>query len=279
MGQGLSRRSSWRLFPASSRRHELRPGGRAGTHERQLAPLHQPELGEVLLQLLCGKTHLVTWARRLRAALARPPPGLCRYTRRGRPTPPATAAGRDGRGGRRLTARHRPGNLSHEDVEEPPGAAPDRPHHTGRRHVGTSVRGRGGGRDREREGEGWPHPGRPEMAAAALTREGGEDAFRRLFRFYRQRDASDLRGVVDFSAPGGQVMLGCFCSYPAASGSERVPCPARCLGAGLWRCRCSPFSPPAVSFRARRRIPTAASFLARRRCTPALSHLRVHVVF
>ncbi|NWS93017.1 ALKB1 dioxygenase, partial [Toxostoma redivivum] len=41
--------------------------------------------------------------------------------------------------------------------------------------------------------------------AAALTREGGEDAFRRLFRFYRQRDASDLRGVVDFSAPGGQV--------------------------------------------------------------------------
>ncbi|XP_039245606.1 nucleic acid dioxygenase ALKBH1 isoform X2 [Pipra filicauda] len=48
--------------------------------------------------------------------------------------------------------------------------------------------------------------GRPKMAAAAaLTREGGEDAFRRLFRFYRQRDVSDLRGVVDFSAPGGQV--------------------------------------------------------------------------
>ncbi|XP_054256271.1 nucleic acid dioxygenase ALKBH1 [Indicator indicator] len=43
------------------------------------------------------------------------------------------------------------------------------------------------------------------MAAAALTREGGEDAFRRLFRFYRQRDVSDLRGVVDFSVPGGQV--------------------------------------------------------------------------
>lgn len=41
--------------------------------------------------------------------------------------------------------------------------------------------------------------------AAALGREGGEDAFRRLFRFYRQRDAADLRGVVDFSAPGGQV--------------------------------------------------------------------------
>ncbi|XP_057284670.1 nucleic acid dioxygenase ALKBH1 [Pezoporus wallicus] len=43
-------------------------------------------------------------------------------------------------------------------------------------------------------------------AAAALSREGGEDAFRRLFRFYRQRDASDLRGVVDFSVPGGQVV-------------------------------------------------------------------------
>ncbi|XP_064919888.1 nucleic acid dioxygenase ALKBH1 isoform X2 [Columba livia] len=42
-------------------------------------------------------------------------------------------------------------------------------------------------------------------AAAALTREGGEDAFRRLFRLYRQRDASDLRGVVDFSVPGSQV--------------------------------------------------------------------------
>ncbi|XP_065491409.1 nucleic acid dioxygenase ALKBH1 isoform X2 [Caloenas nicobarica] len=42
-------------------------------------------------------------------------------------------------------------------------------------------------------------------AAAALTREGGEDAFRRLFRLYRQRDVSDLRGVVDFSVPGSQV--------------------------------------------------------------------------
>lgn len=48
-------------------------------------------------------------------------------------------------------------------------------------------------------------------AAAALGREGGEDAFRRLFRFYRQRDAADLRGVVDFSAPGGQVTARCRC--------------------------------------------------------------------
>ncbi|XP_006028609.1 nucleic acid dioxygenase ALKBH1 isoform X2 [Alligator sinensis] len=42
--------------------------------------------------------------------------------------------------------------------------------------------------------------------AAALAREGGEDAFRRLFRFYRRRDGLDLRGVVDFSAPGNQVV-------------------------------------------------------------------------
>lgn len=50
----------------------------------------------------------------------------------------------------------------------------------------------------------------PKMAAAAaLGREGGEDAFRRLFRFYRRRDASELRGVLDFSAPGGQVTAGC----------------------------------------------------------------------
>ncbi|KAM7163875.1 nucleic acid dioxygenase ALKBH1 [Macrochelys suwanniensis] len=46
-------------------------------------------------------------------------------------------------------------------------------------------------------------------AAAALAREGGEDAFRRLFRFYRRRDlrgGPDLRGVIDFSAPGDQVV-------------------------------------------------------------------------
>lgn len=80
----------------------------------------------------------------------------------------------------------------------------------------------------ERRREGRPRPGSahrstarppdlrrlPEMAAgaaAALTREGGEDAFRRLFRLYRQRDASDLRGVVDFSVPGSQVTLGSSC--------------------------------------------------------------------
>ncbi|CAM5151804.1 unnamed protein product [Natator depressus] len=46
-------------------------------------------------------------------------------------------------------------------------------------------------------------------AAAALAREGTEDAFRRLFRFYRRRDlrgGPDLRAVIDFSAPGDQVV-------------------------------------------------------------------------
>ncbi|XP_006116054.3 nucleic acid dioxygenase ALKBH1 [Pelodiscus sinensis] len=46
-------------------------------------------------------------------------------------------------------------------------------------------------------------------AAAALAREGGEDAFRRLFRFYRRRDlrgGPDLPGVIDFSSPGDQVV-------------------------------------------------------------------------
>lgn len=207
---------------------------------------------------------MVTRARRLGAAAPLwPDPRPVPAHAAGPPNLASPSSGevRDGRrGGRRLTARHRPGNLSHKDVEELPGAAPGRPHRTGRRHVGTAVRGRDG------EREGRPRPGRPEMAAA-LTREGGEDAFRRLFRFYRQRDASDLRGVVDFSAPGGQVMLGCFCPCPAASGTQRVPPSARCLSAGLWRCRCSPFSPPAVSFRARRRIPSAAPSLARGRCT------------
>uniref|UniRef100_A0A8B9PA90 Uncharacterized protein n=1 Tax=Apteryx owenii TaxID=8824 RepID=A0A8B9PA90_APTOW len=57
-------------------------------------------------------------------------------------------------------------------------------------------------------------------AAAAFTREGGEDAFRRLFRFYRQRDVSDLRGVVDFSAPGGQVTLCCPSPAPRGVGDR-----------------------------------------------------------
>uniref|UniRef100_A0A663MA39 Nucleic acid dioxygenase ALKBH1 n=1 Tax=Athene cunicularia TaxID=194338 RepID=A0A663MA39_ATHCN len=52
---------------------------------------------------------------------------------------------------------------------------------------------------------------RAALAAAILGAGGGWDAFRRLFRFYRQRDALDLRGVVDFSVPGSQVTLGSSC--------------------------------------------------------------------
>lgn len=77
-----------------------------------------------------------------------------------------------------------------------------------------------------REGGCRPRPGSAlrrrrgmaKMAAAALTREGGEDAFRRLFRFYRQREPSDLRGVVDFTVPGGQVTPDSACPPPAVRG-------------------------------------------------------------
>lgn len=58
-------------------------------------------------------------------------------------------------------------------------------------------------------------------AAAALAREGREDAFRRLFRFYRRRDlrgGPDLRAVIDFSAPGDQVTAGSW-------GGSRGPLP------------------------------------------------------
>lgn len=220
-GQGLSQDPPAAL-PASPRRHELWPREHAGTHEGQLAPQHRSELGEVFLQLLCGETHLVIRARRLRAA-APPRPGLCWHTRRGRPTPPAPVKVRNGREGANSLLDTVQGTsatkMSKSRRERRPAAR------TALAAAMSGLRREGGTGERE----GQPRPGRPEMAAAAaLTREGGEDAFRRLFRFYRQRDASDLRGVVDFSAPGGQVKLGCFCPCPAPSGSERVPPSARC---------------------------------------------------
>lgn len=126
-----------------------------------------------------------------------------------------------------------------------------------------------------REG-GQPAPPRPaspalrrsaKMAAAALTREGGEDAFRRLFRFYRQRDVSDLRGVVDFSVPGGQVTLGSSCPRRAAIRARpALPAVRRRFGAVLWRCCCSPRSPPAASPRARRHVSHAVPLRAIRCC-------------
>lgn len=85
-------------LPPSPGRHEQRPEGREGTHEGQLAPLHRPELGEVVLQLLCGKTHPVTRARSLRAAAAapaRPPAGPSPHTAQ----PRRASSVRDGSGG------------------------------------------------------------------------------------------------------------------------------------------------------------------------------------
>lgn len=77
------------------------------------------------------------------------PHGLRRHTRQGgllprRPvrTSPSTAGGLGRRC--RLTGRHRPGNLSHEDIEEPPGAAPRRPRRAGCRHLGNCGGNRGG---------------------------------------------------------------------------------------------------------------------------------------
>uniref|UniRef100_A0A8B9NLJ9 Uncharacterized protein n=1 Tax=Accipiter nisus TaxID=211598 RepID=A0A8B9NLJ9_9AVES len=65
-------------------------------------------------------------------------------------------------------------------------------------------------------------------AATSLARPPRPDAFRRLFRFYRQRDASDLRGVVDFSrqARPGSPWAGCPRGYGALP--EGTSCRPRC---------------------------------------------------
>lgn len=47
------------------------------------------------------------------------------------------------------------------------------------------------------------------MAAGTVAaREGGEDAFRQLFRFYRRWEGSDAAGVIDFSKPAGRQVIG-----------------------------------------------------------------------
>ncbi|NWU98236.1 ALKB1 dioxygenase, partial [Upupa epops] len=68
--------------------------------------------------------------------------------------------------------------------------------------------------------------------AAALTRDGGEDVFRRLFRFYRQRDAVDLRAVVDFSVPGGQVFRS---QLSVSSVSDQDACRAGLRPVNQWK--------------------------------------------
>ncbi|XP_077179460.1 nucleic acid dioxygenase ALKBH1 [Paroedura picta] len=46
------------------------------------------------------------------------------------------------------------------------------------------------------------------MAAGSVAaREGGEDAFRQLFRFYRRWESSDATGVIDFSKPAGRQVV------------------------------------------------------------------------
>lgn len=119
----------------------------------------------------------------------------------------------------------------------------------------------------EREGrrEGGAAPPRP------ARNGGGPDpwgrggcvspAFSLLSAARRVRPAG-CAGLFRAGGPGNAGLL-----LPVPRGSPRVPPSARCLSAGLWRCRRSPFSPPAVSFRARRRIPSAAPSLARGRCT------------
>ncbi|XP_054826423.1 nucleic acid dioxygenase ALKBH1 [Eublepharis macularius] len=44
-------------------------------------------------------------------------------------------------------------------------------------------------------------------AGTAAAREGGEDAFRQLFRFYRRWEGSDRAGLIDFSKPAARQVV------------------------------------------------------------------------
>lgn len=227
-GQGPSNRTNparARRAPASGSSPFYRAGTNSGLEDERILTngswhlCTDPNWEKYSFSSSVGETH--TWLHGPRGRnRPGPAPAASAGTRGGAASSRASPSAGGGRGGRRrLTARHRPRNLSHEDVEEPLGAAAHRPRPAGRRHLG-SCDGKAGGRP-------GPAPAVRSAArrglakmAAALTREGGEDAFRRLFRFYRQRDASDLRGVVDFSVPGGQVTPGSPCPRPASSSSR-----------------------------------------------------------
>lgn len=114
-GGGCRKRSRLRARPAPSRPVPA-------THEGQLAPLHGPELRQVLLQLLCGGKQ--------RGYHTGPIPPRPPETQA--PTPAHRQGGEALRGA--LTARHRPGHIGHEDVEASP-CPPRRPHRAGRRHL------------------------------------------------------------------------------------------------------------------------------------------------
>uniref|UniRef100_A0A493TNR5 AlkB homolog 1, histone H2A dioxygenase n=1 Tax=Anas platyrhynchos platyrhynchos TaxID=8840 RepID=A0A493TNR5_ANAPP len=185
-GGGCRKRSRLRARPAPSRPVPA-------THEGQLAPLHGPELREVLLQLLCGGKQ-----RGYHTAPIPPrPPEI--------PSPhPSPWAGRGGAAGRTHCSTpsraHRPRRCRSFAVPSAPPASRRPPPSCAAATAAAAAPGPPRLRAPPDRGAG------PKMAAAAaLGREGGEDAFRRLFRFYRRRDASELRGVLDFSAPGGQV--------------------------------------------------------------------------
>ncbi|CAI5764319.1 AlkB homolog 1, histone H2A dioxygenase [Podarcis lilfordi] len=56
------------------------------------------------------------------------------------------------------------------------------------------------------------------MAAGAVSaREGGEDAFRRLFRFYRRWEGSDPSGAIDFSKPAARQIVSSALSFSSVS--------------------------------------------------------------
>lgn len=69
-------------------------------------------------------------------------------------------------------------------------------------------------------------------SVATLATEPGEDAFRKLFRFYRQSrpGTADLGGVIDFSA--AQAARGTGPGAHKVRREERRPCPS-CLAS--WR--------------------------------------------
>lgn len=161
---------------------------------------------------------------------------------------PSTGGG-DGVGGgwRRLTARYRPGNFSHEDVEKPPGAAPRRPRRGGRRHLGSCGVKRGGrprpGSAQHRppppaqNGGGGPDPGRwggcfpPAFSLLPATRRGGLAGRGGFLRTGGPGNAGLLLPSLRGEEPGGAARCA-----PSSSRPVRGVVVFRRSGAVLWRC-------------------------------------------
>lgn len=159
------------------------------THEGQLAPLHGPELREVLLQLLCGET----------ARLVHGPQSPRDRRRSQAPTPAHGQCGEVLRGA--LTARHRPGHIGHEDVEAAP-CPPRRPHRAGRRHLVPLLR---------------PPPARPGCAPRPLAAPGPKWRRRRRWAGRAGRTHSDG----SFASTGGETPPSCAaCSISPRRGDR-----------------------------------------------------------